>query len=102
GIAECSASSSSTQSRSCAAAPLSSRSSPPFNRPPDRPSWVLRQPITTLGDPVRTKTIFASSLATLLTAATALAQAPAQQPAQPQPFRAGTPLSQTNEAGQLK
>jgi len=51
---------------------------------------------------VRTKTILASALAALFTAGTALAQAPAQQPAQPQPFRAGTPLSQTNEAGQLK
>jgi len=51
---------------------------------------------------VRTKTILASALAALLTAGTALAQAPAQQPAQPQPFRAGTPLSQANEAGQMK
>ena len=51
---------------------------------------------------MRTKTTLASALAALLTAGTALAQAPAQQPAQPQPFRAGTPLSQTNEAGQLK
>jgi sugar lactone lactonase YvrE len=56
---------------------------------------------TFLGDPVRTKTVLASALASLLTAGTALAQAPAQQPAQPQPFRAGTPLSATNEAGQL-
>src|SRR6185503_4962501 len=49
-----------------------------------------------------TKTILASALAALFTAGAAFAQAPAQQPAQPQPYRVGTPLSQTNEAGQLK
>jgi hypothetical protein len=38
----------------------------------------------------------------LLAAGTALAQAPAQQPAQPQPYRVGTPLGATNEAGQQK
>jgi hypothetical protein len=49
---------------------------------------------------VRTKTVLASALAALLTAGAALAQAPAQQPAQPQPYRVGTPLGATNEAGQ--
>jgi DNA-binding beta-propeller fold protein YncE len=44
----------------------------------------------------------ALSGALLLAAGSALAQAPAQQPAQPQPFRAGTPLSATNESGQVK
>ena len=65
-------------------------------------SCVLLQQITSLGDPMRTKTILASALATLFTAGTAFAQAPAQQPAQPQPYRVGTPLSATNEAGQVK
>jgi sugar lactone lactonase YvrE len=51
---------------------------------------------------MRTKTVLASALVTLLTAGTALAQAPAQQPAQPQPYRVGTPLGATNEAGQQK
>jgi len=48
---------------------------------------------------VRTKTLIASCIATLLTTASALAQAPAA-PAGPQPFRVGTPLGSTNEAGQ--
>jgi hypothetical protein len=41
----------------------------------------------------------ASGLAALLTTAAAFAQAPAA-PAAPQPYRVGTPLGQTNEAGQ--
>jgi hypothetical protein len=41
-----------------------------------------------------------SGAALLFAAGTALAQAPAQQPAQPQPYRVGTPLGATNEAGQ--
>ncbi len=49
---------------------------------------------------MRTKTLLASGIAALLTAGVALAQAPAQQPAQPQPYRVGTPLGATNEAGQ--
>jgi sugar lactone lactonase YvrE len=49
---------------------------------------------------VRSKTLLASGIAALLTAGVALAQAPAQQPAQPQPYRVGTPLGATNEAGQ--
>ncbi len=49
---------------------------------------------------MRTKTLLASGIAALLTAGTALAQAPAQQPAQPQPYRVGTPLGATNESGQ--
>ena len=48
---------------------------------------------------MRTKTLIASCIATLLTTASALAQAPAA-PAGPQPFRVGTPLGSTNEAGQ--
>jgi len=55
-----------------------------------------------LGEIVVKHSIALSSAALLFAAGSALAQAPAQQPAQPQPFRAGTPLSQTNEAGQLK
>jgi len=51
---------------------------------------------------MRTKTVLASALAALFTAGAAFAQAPAQQPAQPQPYRVGTPLGQTNEAGQQK
>lgn len=43
----------------------------------------------------------AVGLAALLTTGTAFAQAPAQAPAAPQPFKAGTPLSATNEAGQV-
>lgn len=54
-----------------------------------------------LGDPVRTKSLLASMIAATLTAGTALAQQPAQ-PAQPQPYRVGTPLSATNEAGQVQ
>jgi len=54
-----------------------------------------------LGEIVVKHSIALSSAASLLAAASALAQAPAQ-PAQPQPYRVGTPLSQTNEAGQLK
>jgi hypothetical protein len=52
-----------------------------------------------LGDLVRIKTVLASALATLLTAGSALAQPPAQ-PGGPQPYRVGTPLGATNEAGQ--
>jgi hypothetical protein len=48
---------------------------------------------------VRIKTVLASALATLLTAGSALAQPPAQ-PGGPQPYRVGTPLGATNEAGQ--
>ena len=51
---------------------------------------------------MRTKTVLASALAALLTAGATFAQAPAQQPAQPQPYRVGTPLGATNEAGQQK
>jgi sugar lactone lactonase YvrE len=51
---------------------------------------------------VRTKTLLASGIAALLMTGAALAQAPAQQPAQPQPYRVGTPLGATNEAGQQK
>jgi hypothetical protein len=43
-----------------------------------------------------------SGAAFLLAAGTAFAQAPAQQPAQPQPYRVGTALGATNEAGQQK
>ena len=55
-----------------------------------------------LGVLVRTKTLLASGIAALLTAGVALAQAPAQQPAAPQPYRVGTPLGATNEAGQAQ
>ena len=48
---------------------------------------------------MRTKTLLASGIAALLTAGIALAQAPAP-PAGPQPYRVGTPLGATNEAGQ--
>ncbi len=51
---------------------------------------------------MRTKTLLASGIAALLTAGVALAQAPAQQPAAPQPYRVGTPLGATNEAGQAQ
>ncbi|HUQ51544.1 MAG TPA: gluconolaconase [Gammaproteobacteria bacterium] len=50
---------------------------------------------------MRTTTLLASGIAALLTAGSALAQQPAQ-PAAPQPYRVGTPLSQANEAGQMK
>jgi len=52
---------------------------------------------------VLTKSHALSGIALLFTAGAALAQpaAPPAAPAAPQPFRAGTPLSQTNEAGQL-
>jgi hypothetical protein len=50
---------------------------------------------------VRSKTLLAFSIAASLTAGSALAQQPAQ-PAAPQPYRVGTPLSQANEAGQMK
>lgn len=46
-------------------------------------------------------TRLALGLTALLTTGTAFAQAPAQAPAAPQPFKAGTPLSATNEAGQV-
>ena len=39
-------------------------------------------------------------LTAFLTAGTAFAQAPAPAPSTPQPFKAGTPLGSTNEAGQ--
>ena len=52
-----------------------------------------------LGVLVRNKTLLASGIAALLTAGVALAQAPAQQPAAPQPYRVGTPLGAVNEAG---
>ena len=69
---------------------------------------------------MRTRTLLASGIVAILTATAALAQQtqqqqqaqqrpqqptqqPAQQPpAQPQPYRVGTPLSQANEAGQMK
>lgn len=47
---------------------------------------------------MRTKTLMASAVAALLTTGIALAQPAA--PAGPQPFRVGTSLSATNEAGQ--
>ena len=45
------------------------------------------------------KTHFAATLVTLLASMNAAAQAPAPAAAEPQPFRTGTPLSATNEAG---
>jgi DNA-binding beta-propeller fold protein YncE len=48
---------------------------------------------------VRNKNLLVSAVAMLLSTGAALAQPPAQ-PAGPQPFRAGTPLGTTNEAGQ--
>ena len=48
---------------------------------------------------MRTTTLLASGVAALLAAGSALAQPPAQ-PAGPQPYRVGTPLGATNEAGQ--
>jgi hypothetical protein len=48
---------------------------------------------------MRMKTTMALGIAALFTADAALAQAPAQ-PAGPQPYRVGTPLGATNEAGQ--
>ena len=50
---------------------------------------------------MRTKTLLASGIAALMTAGSALAQQPAQ-PAGSQPYRVGTPLSATNEAGQTQ
>jgi hypothetical protein len=52
-----------------------------------------------LGELVRTTTLLASGVAALFTAGSALAQPPGQ-PAGPQPYRVGTPLGATNEAGQ--
>ena len=49
---------------------------------------------------MRTKTLMASAIAALLTTGVALAQPAA--PTGPQPFRVGTPLSATNEAGQTQ
>ena len=43
-----------------------------------------------------------SGAALLFAAGSVLSQAPAGQPAQPQPYRVGTPLGATNEAGQQK
>src|SRR5262245_58909212 len=48
--------------------------------------------------PVRTRTLLSSAIAACLTTA-AFAQQPAQ-PAAPQPYRVGSPLGATNEAGQ--
>jgi hypothetical protein len=50
---------------------------------------------------VRTNTTLALTISASLAAGAALAQAPAQ-PAQPQPYRVGTPLGATNEAGQTQ
>jgi sugar lactone lactonase YvrE len=55
---------------------------------------------TFLGESTVKHSIALSGAAFLLAAGTAFAQAPAGQPAQPQPYRVGTPLGATNEAGQ--
>src|SRR5687767_15980872 len=60
------------------------------------------RPNQSLGEIVVKHSIAFSSVALLFAAGSALAQAPAQQPAQPQPYRVGTPLGATNEAGQQK
>jgi hypothetical protein len=54
-----------------------------------------------LGDFVVKNSIALSGLALAFVAGAALAQAPAQPPAAPKPFAAGTPLSATNEKGEV-
>ena len=54
------------------------------------------------GELVVKHSIALSGAALLFAAGSALAQAPAQQSAQPQPYRVGTPLGATNEAGQAQ
>jgi hypothetical protein len=51
-----------------------------------------------MGEIVRNRTLLALAVAAAVSAGTAFAQAPAQN-AQPQPYRVGTPLGATNEAG---